>query len=118
MAELTVKLAEVPLKRTEVAPVNSVPVITTVNPTGPLVGLKLVMVGAARATCLPERVWATKNPFKEKKNVKKKRSKSLRGEDTGATCQLGTKSILNQGNRTQCDHLPSCLTLPKLRSAT
>jgi hypothetical protein len=43
---LTVKLAEVPLKLTAVAPVKFVPVITTVAPTAPLVGSKPVIVGA------------------------------------------------------------------------
>ena len=40
-------VAPVPLKATAVAPVRLVPVITTLVPTGPLVGLKLVIVGAA-----------------------------------------------------------------------
>ena len=44
---MTVKVAAlVPLKLTAVAPVRLVPVITTLVPTGPLVGLKLVTVGA------------------------------------------------------------------------
>ena len=38
-------MALVPLKATAVAPVRLVPVITTLVPTGPLVGLKLVIVG-------------------------------------------------------------------------
>ena len=38
-------VALVPLKVTEVAPVRFVPVMTTLVPTGPLVGLKLVIVG-------------------------------------------------------------------------
>ena len=43
---MTVKLvALVPLNLTEVAPVKFVPVITTLVPTGPLVGEKLVIVG-------------------------------------------------------------------------
>jgi hypothetical protein len=42
--ELTVKLALVPLNLTEVAPARLVPAITTLVPTGPLVGLKLVIV--------------------------------------------------------------------------
>lgn len=44
--ELTEKLAFKPLKNTVDAPVKSVPVITTLVPTGPEVGVKLVMVGA------------------------------------------------------------------------
>ena len=38
-------VAAVPLKVTAVAPVRLVPVIVTLVPTGPLVGLKPVMVG-------------------------------------------------------------------------
>lgn len=38
--------AVVPLKATDVAPVNAVPVIVTVAPTPPLVGVKPVIVGA------------------------------------------------------------------------
>src|SRR6185503_16026541 len=46
-AEVTVKLAALtPLNRTAVAPVKFVPVIVTLVPTGPLVGVKLVIVGA------------------------------------------------------------------------
>ena len=45
MAELTEKVALVPLNRTPVAPVKFVPLIVTVAPTGPLVGVKLVIVG-------------------------------------------------------------------------
>ncbi len=41
------KLAAAPLKATEVAPLRLVPVITTLVPTVPLVGEKLVIVGAA-----------------------------------------------------------------------
>jgi hypothetical protein len=40
-----VKLALVPLKVTAVAPVKFVPLIVTLVPTGPLVGVKLVIVG-------------------------------------------------------------------------
>jgi hypothetical protein len=40
-----VKLAAVPLNRTAVAPVKFVPLIVTLAPTAPLVGVKLVMVG-------------------------------------------------------------------------
>ena len=50
MAELTVKLALVPLNVTAVAPVKAVPVIVTLLPTGPLVGVKLVIVGALAVT--------------------------------------------------------------------
>src|SRR5438876_729432 len=47
VAEVTEKLtALVPLKRTAVAPVKAVPVSVTLLPTGPLVGAKLVIVGA------------------------------------------------------------------------
>src|SRR6202007_2827523 len=45
VAELTVKLALVPLNRTAVAPVKLVPLMVTLVPTGPLVGVKLEMVG-------------------------------------------------------------------------
>jgi hypothetical protein len=45
VAELTVKVALVPLNRTAVAPVKFVPLIVTLVPTGPLVGVKLVIVG-------------------------------------------------------------------------
>src|SRR5438445_5978851 len=44
--EVAVKLALVPLNRTAEAPVKFVPVIVTGVPTGPLVGVKLVIVGA------------------------------------------------------------------------
>ena len=40
------KLALTPLKATAVAPVKFVPLIVTLVPTGPLVGVKLVTVGA------------------------------------------------------------------------
>ena len=40
------KLAALPLKRTALAPVKFVPVIVTPVPTGPLVGVKLAIVGA------------------------------------------------------------------------
>ena len=40
------KVALVPLKATAVAPVKFVPLIVTLVPTGPLVGVKLVTVGA------------------------------------------------------------------------
>jgi hypothetical protein len=45
VSEATVKLALVPLNVTAVAPVNPVPVIVTLLPAGPLVGVKLVIVG-------------------------------------------------------------------------
>jgi hypothetical protein len=45
VSEATVKLALVPLNVTAVAPVKFVPVIVTLLPTGPLVGVKLVIVG-------------------------------------------------------------------------
>jgi hypothetical protein len=48
--ELTVKLALTPLKATAMVAVKFVPLIVTLVPTGPLVGLKLVIVGALAAT--------------------------------------------------------------------
>jgi hypothetical protein len=46
---LTVKVvAGVPLKATAVAPEKFVPVIVTIVPAGPLVGVKLVMVGGVK----------------------------------------------------------------------
>ena len=48
--EFTEKLALVPLNVTDEAPVKFVPLIVTVNPTCPLVGVKLVMVGALAVT--------------------------------------------------------------------
>lgn len=53
VAWLTVKVAAVPLNLTDVAPVKFVPVITTLVPAGPLVGVKLVIVGAAPAVEQP-----------------------------------------------------------------
>ena len=44
--ELTVNVADVPLKLTAVAPVKLVPVRVTVVPTAPLKGVKEVIVGA------------------------------------------------------------------------
>ena len=44
--ETTVKVAAVALKRTLLAPVKFVPVTVTLEPTGPIVGLKEVIVGA------------------------------------------------------------------------
>ncbi len=46
MADVTLKLAAVPLNRTAVAPVKFVPLIVTLAPTVPLVGVTLVIVGA------------------------------------------------------------------------
>src|SRR5439155_19507361 len=45
VAEPTVKLALVPLNSTAVAPLKLVPLIVTLVPTGPLPGVKLVIVG-------------------------------------------------------------------------
>src|SRR2546428_29810 len=45
VAEFTVKLALVPLNVTAVAPVKFVPLSVTLLPIGPLVGVKLVIVG-------------------------------------------------------------------------
>src|SRR5882762_6810128 len=45
VAEFTVKLALVPLNRTALAPVKFVPLIVTLVPTGPLLGVKLAIVG-------------------------------------------------------------------------
>src|SRR5207249_749874 len=45
-----VKLALVPLTRTAMAPVKAVPLIVMLVPTGPLVGVKLVIVGALAVT--------------------------------------------------------------------
>src|SRR5258707_757630 len=45
VAEVTVKLALTPLKATAVAPVKLVPLIVTFVPTGPLLGVKPVIVG-------------------------------------------------------------------------
>src|SRR3974377_1509968 len=51
VAEFTAKeLALVPLNFTAVAPVKLAPVITTLVPTGPLVGEKLVIEGAGTVT--------------------------------------------------------------------
>jgi len=46
VSEVTVKLALTVLNVTAVAPVKFVPLIVMLVPTGPLVGVKLVMVGA------------------------------------------------------------------------
>jgi hypothetical protein len=45
---VAVKLAAVPLNVTEVTPMKFVPLIVTVAPTGPLVGVKLVIVGGLK----------------------------------------------------------------------
>src|SRR5436305_892668 len=45
VSALTVKLAAVPLKLTAVVPLKLLPLIVTTVPTGPLVGVKEVMVG-------------------------------------------------------------------------
>ena len=42
---MTVKVALAPLKATLVAPVKLVPLMVTLVPTGPLAGVKLVIVG-------------------------------------------------------------------------
>jgi hypothetical protein len=52
--ETTSKLALVPLKRTLVAAVKFVPLITTAVPTGPLAGEKEVMVGGWMTLKSPE----------------------------------------------------------------
>jgi hypothetical protein len=54
VAELTVKFAFVPLNRTAVAPVKFVPLIVTLVPTGPLVGVKLVIVGGLETVTVTE----------------------------------------------------------------
>jgi hypothetical protein len=53
VAEVSVKLALVPLKATDVAPVKFVPLIVTLVPTGPLVGAKLAIVGAGTTVNAP-----------------------------------------------------------------
>jgi hypothetical protein len=45
VAEVTVKVALTALNVTDVAPVKFVPLMVTLVPTGPLVGVKLVIVG-------------------------------------------------------------------------
>ena len=45
MADVTVNATLTPLNATAVAPVKFVPLMVTLVPTGPLVGVKLVMVG-------------------------------------------------------------------------
>src|SRR6266480_1578688 len=53
VAEPTVKLALVPLNSTAVAPLKLVPLIVTLVPTGPLPGVKLVIVGGLITVKLP-----------------------------------------------------------------
>src|ERR1043165_6237005 len=50
VADATVNVAAVPLKATAVAPVKPLPVIVTAVPAGPVVGLKLVIVGGVPVT--------------------------------------------------------------------
>ena len=50
MLDVTVKVAALPLNATALAPVKFVPVIVTLVPTGPLAGVKLVIVGALALT--------------------------------------------------------------------
>jgi hypothetical protein len=50
VAEVTVKAALAALKLTAVAPVKFVPLMVTLVPTGPLAGVKLVIVGALATT--------------------------------------------------------------------
>src|SRR5712691_10478485 len=50
VAELATKLAPTPLKATAVAPVKFVPLIATLVPTAPLVGVKPVIVGGLATT--------------------------------------------------------------------
>src|SRR6266850_470423 len=45
VAELTVKVAVTPLKATPVVPLKLVPLMVTLVPTGPLAGVKLMIVG-------------------------------------------------------------------------
>src|SRR5207237_5289330 len=45
VSEVTVKVALTPLNDTDVAPVKFVPLIVTLVPTGPLVGVKVAIVG-------------------------------------------------------------------------
>ena len=45
MAEVTEKLARLPLKLTAVAPVKFVPLIVRLSPSAPLAGVKPVIVG-------------------------------------------------------------------------
>jgi hypothetical protein len=47
VADVTVKVAAVPLNFTAAAPLKFVPVMVTTVPLGPLAGVKLAIVGAA-----------------------------------------------------------------------
>ena len=49
-SDFTLNFADTPLKVTDVDPVNPVPLMVTFVPTGPEVGLKLVMDGGEEAT--------------------------------------------------------------------
>ena len=62
MAELTVKVALTPLKRTAVAPVKFVPLIVTLVPAGPVVGVKLVIVGVVEAVTVKSTVFEVPPP--------------------------------------------------------
>jgi hypothetical protein len=53
VADVTVKLALAPLKLTAVTPVKFVPLIVTLVPAGPLVGVKPVIVGGISTVKLP-----------------------------------------------------------------
>ena len=48
MSEITAKLAALPLNVTAAAPVKFVPLIVTLVPTDPLIGVKLVIAGATQ----------------------------------------------------------------------
>ena len=50
---MTVKVALAPLKATLVAPVKLVPLMVTLVPTGPLAGVKLLIVGGLITVKLP-----------------------------------------------------------------
>ena len=52
-ADCTVKLALTPLNVTAVAPVKSVPLMVTLIPTGPIGGVKLVIVGGLITVKVP-----------------------------------------------------------------
>ena len=54
VAELTVKLAGVPLKATAVAPVKRLPVSATLMLPGPLVGVKLLITGRSAQVSVVE----------------------------------------------------------------
>jgi hypothetical protein len=67
VSELTMKAAVTPLNLTEVAPVKFVPLIVTVDPTGPDIGENEVMVGAEVApstwTNPDVTLWPKKHPL-------------------------------------------------------